>query len=437
MNIYLDTIGCRLNQSEIETFANQFRAAGHILVSTMAEADMMVLNTCTVTAAAASDSRQKIRQAHKAGIEKIIVTGCMSTLQPEEVAAMPGVIRIVPNKDKETLVVNLLEIEHQTLEFEPIARQPIPGSRNRTRAFIKVQDGCDNRCTFCITTIARGESHSHPQEKVIEDIRSAMAGGVQEAVLTGVHLGSWGLDFSPPKDLATLIQAILENTAIPRLRISSLEPWDLDVDFFNLWEDSRLCRHLHLPLQSGSSAVLRRMARKTPPQEYTALVGSARASIPNVAITTDLIAGFPGETEEEFAESCAFVKQIGFSGAHVFIYSAREGTTAAGMPHQVHNYTRKQRGATLREITAASAQAYRKCFLGEEIDVLWENIEPAEDQQWDLIGLTDNYLRVQTRANQPVWNHITPTRLTALEGKMFQGEVIRYPESILRGKPNR
>jgi threonylcarbamoyladenosine tRNA methylthiotransferase MtaB len=437
MNIYLDTIGCRLNQSEIETFANQFLTAGHHLVSSMAEADMMVLNTCTVTAAAASDSRQKIRQAHKAGIEKIVVTGCMSTLQPEEVAAMPGVIQVVPNKDKETLVANLLEIEQQALELKSIPRQPIPGSRNRTRAFIKVQDGCDNRCTFCITTIARGESWSRPQEKVIEDIQGAINGGVQEAVLTGVHLGSWGHDFSPPQHLGELIQAILKHTDIPRLRVSSLEPWDLDAGFFDLWRDSRLCRHLHLPLQSGSAAVLRRMARKTTPQDYAALIGSARAFIPNVAITTDLIAGFPGETEEKFAESCTFIKQIGFSGAHVFTYSAREGTAAAEMPHQVHNYIRKQRGAILREITTASAQAYRKCFLGEELDVLWENIEPAENGKWNLIGLTDNYLRVQTRATQPIWNHITPTRLMALEGKEFRGEIVRYPESILSRKPNR
>jgi threonylcarbamoyladenosine tRNA methylthiotransferase MtaB len=432
MKVYLDTIGCRLNQSEIETFANQFRSAGHQLVSRMEEADLMVLNTCTVTAAAASDSRQKIRQAHKSGVEKIVVTGCMSTLQPEEAAAMPGVIRVVSNEEKEDLVANLLEVERQTFDQEPIARQPIPGSRNRTRAFIKVQDGCDNRCTFCITTVARGENRSLTEEKVIDDIRGALTGGVQEVVLTGVHLGSWGHDFASSRQLGELIQSILEHTDIPRLRVSSLEPWDLDADFFDLWGDPRLCRHLHLPLQSGSAGVLRRMARKTNPPDYAALVESARARIPGVAVTTDLIAGFPGETEEEFAETCAFVKEMEFAGAHVFTYSAREGTAAAKMPHQVHNYTRKERSATLRDITTASAQVYRRGFLGEQIDVLWESIQPVEDQRWRLSGLTDNYLRVQTTAAQPVWNQITLTRLTDLEGSGLRGEITTYPHILIQ-----
>jgi threonylcarbamoyladenosine tRNA methylthiotransferase MtaB len=433
MKVYLDTVGCRLNQSEIETYARQFRAVGHQLVATMGEADLMVLNTCTVTAAAASDSRQKIRQAHKAGTHQIIVTGCMSTLQPEEAAAMPGVTRVVPNEDKETLVSELLHLDPNEFDLEPIARQPVPGSRTKTRAFIKVQDGCDNKCTFCITTLARGEGRSRTVEEVIADIQAAHNGGVHEVVLTGVHLGSWGYDFKTPLHLHHLIERILETTAVPRLRISSLEPWDLNADFFDLWQDPRLCRHLHLPLQSGSADVLRRMARKTTPQDYAALLEVARASIPGVAITTDLIVGFPGETQEEFGETCAFVEEMQFAGAHVFTYSAREGTAAALMPDQVHNYTRKERSAVLREMTAASAQAYRSTFLGQQVEVLWEIIEPAEDGTWDLTGLTDNYLRVQAAGKHPVWNQITLTQLKAVDGNRLWGEIVKYPDKISLG----
>lgn len=433
MKVFLDTVGCRLNQSEIETYARQFRAVGHQLVATMGEADLMVLNTCTVTAAAASDSRQKIRQAHKAGTNQIIVTGCMSTLQPEEAAAMLGVTRVVPNEDKETLVSELLHLNPNEFDLEPIARQPVPGSRTKTRAFIKVQDGCDNRCAFCITTLARGEGRSRTLEEVIADIQAAHNSGAQEVVLTGVHLGSWGYDFKTPLHLRYLIERILETTAVPRLRISSLEPWDLNADFFDLWQDPRLCRHLHLPLQSGSADVLRRMARKTTPQDYAALLEVARASIPGVAITTDLIVGFPGETQEEFAKTCTFVEEMQFAGAHVFTYSAREGTAAALMPDQVHNYTRKERSAVLREMTAASAQAYRSRFLGKQVEVLWETIEPAEDGTWDLKGLTDNYLRVQAASKNPVWNQITLTQLKAVEGNRLWGEIVKFPDTITLG----
>ena len=195
MKVYLDTIGCRLNQSEIETFARQFRAAGHSLVPTADQADLVVINTCTVTSAAAADSRGKIRQAYRAGAKEIIVTGCWSTLEPEKAAGLEGVLRVVNNADKDLLVPEVLGLTPETFELEPVAREPIPGARLRTRAFIKVQDGCDNKCTFCITTLARGAGLSRSVAAVLADIEAAVLGGVQEVVLTGVHLGSWGADF--------------------------------------------------------------------------------------------------------------------------------------------------------------------------------------------------------------------------------------------------
>jgi threonylcarbamoyladenosine tRNA methylthiotransferase MtaB len=412
MKVYLDTVGCRLNQSEIETYARQFRSAGHTLVATPAEADLVVINTCSVTAAAASDSRQKIRQASRSGAQQIVATGCWATLNPQGAASLPGVRQVVLNSEKDGLVSQVLRLSPEIFDLEPLERLPIPGARSRTRAFIKVQDGCDNRCTFCITTVARGEGRSRPIADVMSDIRAALRGGSLEIVLTGVHLGSWGHDLEPRRHMSDLVRAVLSESDPPRLRLSSLEPWDLNDAFFELWQDTRLCPHLHLPLQSGSAATLRRMARKTTPQAFASLVAAARRLIPQVAITTDVIAGFPGETEAEFAETLAFVEQIGFAGGHIFTYSAREGTAAARMPAQVPAPLRKERNARLRQVIARSADRYRQSFLGQALPVLWEEANPAVDSTWEMSGLTGNYLRITTRSPENLWNRITPVRLT-------------------------
>lgn len=423
MNVYLDSVGCRLNQSEIESYARQFRAAGHTLVSNMQAADMMVLNTCAVTAPAASDSRAKVRQAERAGVQEIVLTGCWSTLEPNFAAQMAAVTRVVPNAVKDDLVSDLLQIEISDFDLEPIERTPIPGDRLRTRAFIKVQDGCDNRCTFCVTTIARGDSRSRSVMQVVSDIRAAVKGGAQEVVLTGVHLGSWGYDSQPSSTLRVLISKILELTEVSRLRVSSLEPWDLDERFFELWQDPRLCRHLHLPLQSGSAATLRRMARKTSPDDFGTLVEAARTAIPDVAITTDVIAGFPGETEQEFAETLAFVERMQFAGAHIFTYSARPGTAAADFPNQVHNATRKERSAQLRSVVAHSGAEFRQRFVGRELSVLWESMQQNDLGSWELEGLSDNYIRVKVHSSQPLWNQITTAHIQASNAQHLIGAI--------------
>jgi threonylcarbamoyladenosine tRNA methylthiotransferase MtaB len=433
MKIYLDTVGCRLNQAEIERYARQFRAAGHTLVANPEEADMAVVNTCTVTTAAASDSRQKIRQTARAGVDDIIVTGCWSTLKPKEAARLPGVRRVVSNMEKDRLVADVLQIPLEVFELEPVEREPIPGARLRTRAFVKVQDGCDNRCTFCITTVARGAGRSLAIPEILADVHAALqdeagsevgVSAAREIVLTGVHLGSWGQDFSKPLHLKDLVQAILKETDTPRLRLSSLEPWDLDDDFFSLWEDARLCRHLHLPLQSGSKATLRRMARKTTPQSFAALVEAARKAIPGIAITTDIITGFPGESEAEFAESLAFVTQMHFAGGHVFTYSARPGTAAARMPGQVPHMERKERNARMRAVLAGSAHQYQAGFVGEVMPVLWESATAFGSDSWTLSGLTDNYLRVNACAPRYLWNQITPVQINEIEGDHLRGSIV-------------
>jgi len=427
MKIFLDSIGCRLNQAEIETLARQFRAAGHEIVATAAEADLAVVNTCTVTAEAASDSRAAIRRAGRLGAGEVIVTGCWSTLEPDKAANLPGVRKIVPNLQKDSLAADLLSLPKEFFDLEPLARQPLPGLHHRTRAFIKVQDGCDNACTFCITTVARGASRSRPLDEIVADVKSALDGGTKEVVLTGVHLGSWGNDFDQPQRLADLVAALLARTFVPRLRLSSLEPWDLDAGFFALWSGSHLCRHLHLPLQSGSAAVLKRMARKTTPEAFAALVESARRLIPEVAITTDIIVGFPGETDEEFSETLEFVKSMDFSGGHVFTYSARPGTPAARMKGQVRGDAAKVRSAVLRAVLAESAETYQRKFVGKTMSVLWESTDQLSDAGWQLEGLTDNYLRVTATAPQPRWNQVDEVELTGVISGGLMAGIIKPP----------
>jgi threonylcarbamoyladenosine tRNA methylthiotransferase MtaB len=422
MKIYLDTIGCRLNQSEIETMARQFRAAGHEIVTSAQLADLAVVNTCAVTNEAAADSRGKIRQIARAGVSEIVATGCWATLQPQQAHALPNVLRVVANDRKDDLVSEVLDLPQESIDLEPIVRQPLPGLHRRTRAFIKVQDGCDNHCTFCVTTIARGEGRSRPVAAVILDIQAALAGDTKEIVLTGVHLGSWGQEFG--KHLRDLIEAILRETDVPRLRLSSLEPWDLNADFFSLWEDKRLMPHLHLPLQSGCESTLRRMARKTSPESFRELVSAARTVMPEVAITTDIIAGFPGETEDEFVESLAFVQEMSFAGGHVFSYSPRPGTGAAKMKGQVRSELRKKRNHILHDTLEESASSYRKRFVGQTMPVLWESVSEMGEWGWQMEGLTGNYLRVSAFAPSPRWNQIDRVNLNESLNDKIKGKII-------------
>jgi threonylcarbamoyladenosine tRNA methylthiotransferase MtaB len=424
MKIFLDSIGCRLNQAEIETLARQFRKAGHEIVANATDADLAVINTCTVTSEAASDSRAAIRRAGRQDADGVIVTGCWATIEPDKAAGLPGVRKIVPNLKKERLAAELLSLPQEFFDFEPLARQPLPGLHARTRAFIKAQDGCDDACTYCITSVARGASRSRPLEHILTDVRSALEGGAKEIVLTGVQLGSWGRDFPTPQHLADVLSTLLARTSVARLRLSSLEPWDLEADFFSLWEERRLCRHLHLPLQSGSETVLKRMRRKTTPGSFAALVQAARTAIPELAITTDVITGFPGETETEFSETLEFVKSMNFAGGHVFTYSARPGTPAARMNTQVRFEIRKERNAVLRVVFEEAARSYRSGFVGRTLPVLWESTDRLSDRGWRLEGLTDNYLRVLAFAPKPRWNQFDQVRLFAEGFDGLEGEIL-------------
>lgn len=424
MKVFLDTIGCRLNQSEIEIMANQFRFAGHQIVPQSSEADLVVINTCSVTNAAASDSRQKVRQAARNSDAHIIVTGCWATLEPEAASVLPGVENVVSNAQKENLVSQVLNLSPQVFDVEPMAREALPGDRQRTRAFIKVQDGCDNFCTFCITRIARGKGVSRKVNQVLDEIKSAFEGGVQEVVISGVHLGSWGKDFDHKMHLRDLIEAILAKTEIARLRLSSLEPWDLGENFFSLWEDRRLCPHLHLPLQSGSKRILKQMARNTTPEKYMQIISDARSIVPEIAITTDMIVGFPGESDEEFSETMDLVRAVNFSGGHIFSFSTRPGTAAAKYSNQINGKIRKKRSAVLRAIFMEMTHQYQQKYIGRIVEPLWEHSEQLADGHWLMNGLTGNYLRVSAITPHNHWNQIESIFLNRFDGEVLFGEII-------------
>ena len=412
MNIFLDTIGCRLNQSEIESIANTFRALGHQIVGDPAEADLAIVNTCAVTVKAAADSRKQLRHAARAGAGKVIATGCWATLYPDEALGLDAVDEIVLNDQKDHLVADFLGLPVTEVAALPLVREPLPGDRARTRAFIKVQEGCNSHCTFCVTTLARGKSKSRPLDMVQADVRAAIGGGTKEVVLTGVELGAWGMDLAPRLNLSDLIAAVLQNSDLHRLRLSSIEPWDFEPRMLALWQDERLCCHLHIPLQSGHDRVLHAMGRALKTAGYARLIAEIREAIPDVAITTDLIAGFPGETDEEFKATKAFIRQMGFAGGHVFTYSPRPGTVAYKMKNQVERSVAKTRNAELRQVFQQLGRDYQQRFIGESLSVLWETHTEVSPGTWQLSGLTGNYLRVYAQSEQPLWNQFSQVRIT-------------------------
>mgnify|MGYP001413722148 CR=1 FL=1 len=423
--VYLDFTGCRLNQAEIERMAREFAARGDVLASDPAGADLVVINTCAVTREATRKSRQLIHQAGRANPQAAIVaTGCYAQIAPDQLRVLPGVRYLIGNFEKDQLVP-MVSADRPVFELEPVQRDPLPpGTLGRTRAFVKVQDGCDNRCTFCITTLARGAGRSRPLDEVLSEINLLVSMGFQEVVLTGVHLGSYGHDLGDRDGLSGLVRAVLMHTGVPRLRLSSLEPWDLSPAFFDLWADSRLCPHLHLPLQSGCDRTLRRMARRTTMASFIELVEAARARIPDLLLTTDVIAGFPGETDADFAESLAHVESVGFARLHVFPYSARPGTAAATLPDQVPPAVIRERKAAMLALSERLWESAQRAHIGRTFDVLWESAHGASPAGFRWVGHTPNYLRVMTTAAEPLGNTITRAHITGFDGAALQARLV-------------
>lgn len=444
MRIYLDQLGCRLNFSENDTLAGRLQAAGHQVTTSAEEAQVIVLNTCAVTAQAARKSRQSVRHLHRRNPDaRIAVTGCYATLQPDKVSSLPGVALVAGNHKKEMLHALLEPWSAELDDPDDIVRMQPDGTPiqppatasdewGRTRAFIKVQDGCNNKCTFCIVTLARGESRSRRLGDIVAEVQGLVEAGYREAVLTGVHLGSYGRDLSgaAKTDLKKLTAAILTDTDLPRLRLSSLEPWELAEGFFDLWQQwpQRLCPHLHLPLQAGTNKQLRRMARRCTVESFRQLVHDARVAIPDLIVTTDLIVGFPGESEADFEQGMAFVEEMRFAHAHIFPFSSRQGTAAARFAGRVPKAVKKERSRRMHELIERSGRSERERFVGSVRPVLWEGEgQPVADRPGYLLwsGFTDNYLRVmaQAPAGVSLCNRITPTRLDECHGEMLFGSI--------------
>ncbi|MDE2819533.1 MAG: tRNA (N(6)-L-threonylcarbamoyladenosine(37)-C(2))-methylthiotransferase MtaB [Chloroflexota bacterium] len=424
MKVHLRMVGCRLNQSEIDTMARQFQGMGHEVVERPEDADHFVLNTCAVTREAGKTSRKLVREFHRSnpGAETT-VTGCYAQIAPKELEALPGIARVISNADKDNLASIVTGEEIKVFDHEPIERKPPARSPSRTRAFVKAQDGCDNECTFCVTTIARGPGRSRAIDELLREVNTLRQLGYQEAVLTGVHLGSYGQDQGHLDGLAQLVQALLRHSDMPRLRLSSLEPWDLAPGFFELWQDPRLCRHLHLPLQSGCDATLKRMRRNSNQAAFRALMQAAREAIPEARVTTDVIAGFPGETEEEFATSRAFIEEMGFDGLHVFRYSSRPGTPASRMKNQVSSQVMKDRSAELLAMSDSMEKNFAARLAGTRQHVLWEQITAATPEGFLHSGYTDNYMRVQAVHPSDLSNRICATDLGEFTDGVIHGTV--------------
>jgi len=414
VQVRLESIGCRLNIGEIEAIARGLARAGHRVVGPGTPAELCILNTCTVTAIASRKSRQLIRQLKKANPNAaFIVTGCDAELAPSEMIEI-GVDLVVGNTEKG----RLLELAEAEGLLDAASADPDdlklfePGDSTRTRAFLKVQDGCDNRCTFCVITIARGAGRSIPSDAIMEELNELQQLGYREVVLSGVHLGSYGHDLGDQRGLQHLVERALAETAFERLRLSSLEPWDLDAEFFEVFADPRLMPHLHLPLQSGCDETLKRMARRTSRREFSTLVRDARRSVPGLAISSDIIVGFPGETDEEFEQTITLVEELAFSRLHIFRYSRRDGTPAATMAEQIPGPVAQERSRRMHVLAADLEHRFNSKLVGHTADVLWETAEDHGDiLRWS--GLTPNYVRVttRTRSDEDLLNVITPTEI--------------------------
>ncbi len=419
MKIALDSLGCKLNQAETELLARQFAEAGYRLVAPTDGADVYILNTCTVTHIADSKSRHRLRLAHRRNPGALVVaTGCYAERARHELAQIEGVDLVVGNEEKP----HLLRLLRESGRLGNSAH--IPGDSTghlydgfRTRAFIKVQDGCRNFCSYCIVPLVRGREKSLPAAQVIAEVKHRLAQGYKEVVLTGVKIGAY--NYNGVK-LKQLLEHILNETDVTRLRLSSLQPQEISPELVGLWRDKRLCPHFHLSLQSGCNRVLGRMKRRYSANDYQQSVSLIRGLVPEVAITTDIIVGFPGETDEEFEESYNLCRQMAFARIHVFPYSPRQGTQAAQFPQQVAAQVKKQRSQKMLALAQESAQNFRRQFIGKVMPVLWEK---QSDGVWS--GLTPNYIKVYTKSDESLTNKLVPVKLVEARGDgVWGGEVV-------------
>ena len=417
MNIKFLTLGCKVNQVETEAMQRLFELSGHSIVDNVDGADVIVINTCAVTAVAAQKSRQMIHRSARSGA-LIAVVGCYAQESPSEINAdiiigtkdrnriVELVERAVDDKNKINLVGNV------GTKFEELPHIP-----SKTRAFIKIEDGCDNRCSYCIIPTLRGTVRSRPLDSIRAECSQLHDLKFKEIVLTGIHLGAYGKDCG--LTLPDAINATLDAGRPRRLRLSSIEATEIHDELIEMLKnDRRLCRHLHLPLQAGCDEILRAMRRPYSTKQFATLIERLAIEIPNIALSTDLIVGFPGETDELFEQTVRFVEGLPLSKLHVFPYSVRPGTLAASMPNQIPSAVKKERAARMIEISNQKSVEYRKKFIGSTVEMLTETLTDGI-----VDGLTDNYIRVFINGAVPL-GELIKVELLELNGDGMNGRVM-------------
>ena len=432
VRVAVATLGCKVNQCESAGIAEALVARGITLVPFEEAADGYIINTCTVTGRTDYQSRQLIRRAiRKNPAAAVLVTGCYAQRAPEEIAQIPGVRFIAGNAEKERIPDILCEMTEgasrvlvgNIRDQKGISRLGATVFPEHTRAFLKIQDGCDAFCSYCIVPHARGTSRSLPASEVAERISSISRAGYREIVLTGIHLGAWGRDLQPRTDLATLIRRIAEGCAVERLRLSSIEPRELNAELIALIGAlGTVCRHLHIPLQSGDDGILAAMRRDYDAAFFRNLIGKLHTAVPGIAVGIDVMAGFPGETEEAFQNTLRLVEEMPIAYMHVFPYSRRPGTPAAMMAGQIPEPEKKKRAERLRAVGAMKRQVFAEKFIGTPLSVL---IEGRTDKKTGFpVGFSDNYIPVAVRGDGATANRIVRVRPEAFREGYLIAEVM-------------
>lgn len=423
------TLGCKVNIAETEGMKRLFEKAGYQVVDSDDYADVYVVNTCTVTNMGDRKSRQMLRRVHGINPDAVVAAvGCFAQVSPEEAAKIEGVSLVVGNNMKHEIVSLVEQAAHrmgktihvrsrqQLSDFEEL---PVETYTGHTRAFIKVQDGCDQFCSYCIIPYARGPVRSRKMEDVLREAESFALQGFKEVVLTGIHITSYK-DGATGADLMALVEKINRVDGIERIRLGSLEPMFITREFIEQARGiTKLCPHYHISLQSGSAETLKRMNRRYTPEDFRQIVTALKEEIPDVAITTDVMVGFPGETEQEFEESYAFCEEMGFLWAHVFKYSPRKGTQAARFKDQVPPEVKEERSRAMIALAEKNREAFFRRFVGTTQKVLFE--QPVNGTPDLVEGLTPNYIPVEARLDQSVIGKILPVRLVGIHGERMVG----------------
>ena len=425
--VAINTHGCKLNQADSQQLARQFQEAGFVLIQSSAQADVVVLNSCTVTANADSKARSYLRRTRRANPNALVVaTGCYAERARDDLLGMDEVSLVLDNRNKQHLVATVAANLNINL---PVGSSDSPRNTHsrplellRTRAMVKIQEGCNQVCSYCIVPKVRGRERSVPAQEIIDEINTRSTTGRREVVLTGTQLGTYGFDL-PGTNLTELIRKVLAETTVDRLRISSLQPQEITPELLDLWENPRLCPHFHIPLQTGCDTLLRAMRRRYSTTQFAETVQLIRSKILDAGVTTDIIIGFPGEGAREFAESYTFAESMNFSDMHVFPYSIRPGTTAARLCNHVDDGIKKERTGEMLELATMKMRQFRLGSLQQVRPVLW-NINRSGEPSEEWIGLTDNYLQVRTQQTDDLANTITKVRLTSLDGDCLTTEAI-------------